>query len=73
MTSTEFQSLKCGDRVCIPGGQLGRLIGTEVLAIDRMFRKVTVLLGRKPYSYRYVRSQARVPIERIGPFVWMCQ
>lgn len=55
MTIDAFKTLKKGDQVYFPGNDR-RLIGTQVLAIDHLFNKVTVLLGRKPYSYRYLRK-----------------
>jgi len=70
MTSTAFQNLKVNDRVYIPSSD-GRFIGTPVLAIDHLFRKVTVLLGRKPYSYRYIRKDLK-PGVTTGFHVGLC-
>jgi hypothetical protein len=57
MTIDAFKTLKKGDRVYIPSPNGDRrLTSTEVLSIDRLFNKATVLLGRKPYSYRYLRK-----------------
>lgn len=75
MTTTQFKALRKGDRVLIPDAARGNreLLSTEVLGIDRLFGKVTVLLGRKPYSYRYVRVDgAKSGLTRSGICVGMC-
>ena len=57
MNFIQFNSLKIGDRCYIPNAnRKDMFISTEVLKIDRFFKKVTVLLGKKSYSYKYIRS-----------------
>ena len=51
MTKQQFSKLKVGDYVYLPGN---RYTYTPILKIDRIFNKVSVLLGRKFYSYKYI-------------------
>jgi len=71
MTIEQFNSLKVNDLVYIPGAYEGRFTGTQVLKIDRLFKKVTVLLGTKSYSYRYVRRQIK-STQHASCFVGLC-
>ena len=58
MTKQAFAKLQVRDAVCIGGIRPNdRALCTVVLSIDRFFGKVTVLCGRKAYSYRYVQSK----------------
>ena len=63
MTIQEFNNLKVGDRVSIPDkDRKGQVISTEVLKIDRIFKKVEVLLGGNRFlSYRYVQKNSKKP------------
>ncbi len=70
MTHKTFTSLRDDDRVHIPSCN-GRMLDTVVLGIDHLFGKVTVLLGRKPYSYRYVRAGV-APSGKGGLCVGLC-
>lgn len=70
MTLKEFKNIKVGDLCYIPQTD-NKLLGTEVLKKDNIFNKLTVLLGRKSYSYKYVRKTC--PIEKQGPLVGMCK
>lgn len=70
MTLNEFNNLKVKDRVYLRQ-QNGKYISTEVLKIDRYFKKLTVLLGRQSYSYKYIQKE--VPREKqSGQMVGMC-
>jgi hypothetical protein len=53
MTLKEFNLLKVGDR-CFLKSYNKTFTSTEVLKIDRMFKKIVVLLRNKPVSYRYI-------------------
>lgn len=61
MTLNQFNNLKVKDRVFLRGRD-DKYISTEVLKIDRYFKKLTVLLGRKSYSYKYIQKE--VPREK---------
>lgn len=70
MTLNEFNNLKVKDRVYLRQ-QNGKYLSTEVLKIDRYFKKLTVLLGRQSYSYKYIQKE--VPREKqSGQMVAMC-
>lgn len=59
MTINQFNNLKIGEIVYIPDvNKKGKLFSTEVLQVDKFFGKITVLLGGKPLSYRYVKIKA---------------
>lgn len=61
MTKEQFKNLKVGDRVQIPNRGGKTFMSTEVLEIDRYFKKVKVLLGgNKGLSYRYVRKDPTI-------------
>jgi hypothetical protein len=59
MTKQQFDKLKVGDSVYLKNTYNEFWTGTEVLKIDRIFSKVEVLLGRRPYSYRYISVNKR--------------
>ena len=62
MTIQEFTNLKVGDAVQIPDtNRKGQVISTEVLKIDRIFKKCLVLLNSKFLSYRYVQKNSKKP------------
>lgn len=70
MTLNEFNNLKVKDRVFLHE-RSGKYISTEVLKIDRYFKKLTVLLGRQSYSYKYIQKE--VPREKqSGQMVGIC-
>lgn len=73
MTLSQFQSLKVGSRVYIPDlGRPKQMMSTEVLSIDRIFRKVKVLCGGDRFlSYRYVRASSQD--KSISLIVGMCE
>lgn len=55
MTLQEFNNLKVGDTVYMrKTKRYGNSYGTEVLEIDRFFKKVKVLLRNDFLSYKYV-------------------
>jgi len=55
MTINQFNTLKIGDRVLLPNNwSKGTYTSTEVLEIDRVFKKVRVLLNSKFLSYKYI-------------------
>lgn len=63
MTIKEFNELKIGDTVYHRDTlNKGFSRGTEVLEIDRIFKKVKVLLKSKPLSYRYFSKKSKNPV-----------
>ena len=73
MKLQHFNSLKVKDRVyLLHGMEKGKYLSTTVLKIDHFFKKITVLLGKKPYSYKYIQKE--VPIEKQSShMVRMCE
>ena len=56
MTKQDFDKLKVGDRVILPGTRYRGITSTEVLKIDRVFNKLMVLLGGNKFlSYKYIQ------------------
>lgn len=54
MTAAEFNNLKVGDSVYLPNSfKKGTYISTEILEIDRVYKKIKVLLRSKFLSYKY--------------------
>lgn len=66
MTLKQFKQLKIGDRVFLPdirANNRKKFISTEVLKIDKLHKKISVLLGRRQfYSYKYIAKE--IPIKR---------
>lgn len=58
MNIEDFNKLKLNDLVYLPDNhRKGEYIGTQVLKLDHYFKKLTVLLGRKSYSYKYIKKK----------------
>ena len=72
MTAADFKTLKVGDRVCVRRREKDHWMDTEVLKVDHLFGKVTILCGRKAYSYRCVRYGMSPTTKRGGLCVGMC-
>ena len=67
MTIQEFKTLKVGDSIYLPNTwNKNTYTYSQVLDIDHLFKKVTVLLGRKPYSYRYLPLKGKVASCAVG-------
>ncbi len=71
MTKQEFKSLKIGDR-CYLKNCDGKYTNTEILDIDRLFGKVSVLLRSKPISYKKIPLKLKNNQEEWG-FVGICK
>jgi len=72
MTIQEFKNIKIGDCCYIPYGHAeGKLQGTEVIEKHNRSKKLTVFLGKRPYSYKYVRKKCDVKF--IGGYVGICK
>jgi hypothetical protein len=72
MTIKDFNKLKIGDSVCLPNTwKKGSYTQTEVLEIDKIFKKVRVLLHSKFLSYKYLPKNK--DIKNITGFVGVCK
>lgn len=62
MTKKDFKNLKKGDTVYIPKAyskDKKEFLTTQVIEIDRYFEKLQVILGKRKYSYKYVRKSLK--------------
>jgi|WetSurMetagenome_2_1015567.scaffolds.fasta_scaffold343583_2 hypothetical protein len=72
MTKQQFDKLKVGDVVCLRNPvRDGGFTMTEVLEIDRFFRKVRVLLKNEFQSYR--RFPLKVDWSKVRGIVGTCK
>lgn len=56
MTKQEFDKLKVGDSVYMYlSGRKDRIMGTEVISIDRIFGKIQAICSSRPKSYKYFK------------------
>jgi hypothetical protein len=71
MTLADFNKLKVGDGVYVTD-RSGRTMGSEVLKIDKLFKKISVLCkaGGRFVSYR---SVARKTTRPVSCFVGTCK
>jgi len=72
MKIQQFNSIKKGDRVYLPDtNKKGQVISTEVLEVDRLYKKLKVLLRNKFLSYRYFQFKTDSPISCfVGTATW---
>ena len=71
MTISEFNSLKVGDGVYLPNNRKReQYTSTEVLEIDRIYKKIKVVLKGEWTSYRYF--PLNIDLDRVSCFVGTC-